>query len=173
MRSKSVLAMSVAVAMTTIALVGSPLEPAFWVVAGPLGVWAGNGYTGDVQRVDETTNTAGRVVHVGPDLAQMIELDGSLWVASGEGDRLRQITDSAVSRTVELGGRTFALASDGAALWLGTDSDRALRVDPRDGAVTSVALAPGTDAVVLAADPRTGSVWVASSSPTPRLIRVR
>jgi hypothetical protein len=158
-----------------IATIHLPVEgiyPPLWVTAGPGGVWVGNGYDGNVQRIDETTNTAGPIINVAPDMAQLVELNGSLWVGRGLGRQLVQVVGSEVSRRIDLPERTLDLVSDGKALWLGTEGAHVLRVDVNTGAITKVALPAGTSSTVLAADPATGAVWVASMQPTPRLLRV-
>ena len=143
------------------------------VVAGPLGVFAGNGYDGTVQRIDATTNTAGPAFDVGPSFAGMVELGNSLWIERNTGSQLVEVVNgTTLGRTIELGERAFSLATDGRSLWLGTDAAHVLRVDPVTGSVVRVALPAGTRATTVAADPVSGAVWATSMVPSPRVLRV-
>jgi hypothetical protein len=159
--------------VATIKLHGNSLYPPIWVTAGPVGVFVGNGYTGTIQRIDETTNTAGPEIHVAPDSAEMVELHGSLWVERSDGTQLIEVVNGVNPRPpIDLGERAQDLTSDGTSLWLGTGSGHVLRVDPQSRSVSRVALPRGTQDSTAAADPTTGAVWAASDQPTPRLIRV-
>ena len=159
--------------VTTIDLHSNKLYAAGWVVAGPVGVFVGNGYSGNIQRIDPATNTAGPEIHIAPDLAEMVELDGSLWVERSDGTQLIEVRGgTTVARTIDLPERGVDVASDGKVLWVGTTAAHVMRVDPASGAVTGVAMPAGTRAMAVAADPATGAVWATSTTPTPRLLRV-
>ncbi len=159
--------------VTTIDLHSNKLYAAGWVVAGPVGVFVGNGYRGTIQRIDPTTNTAGPEIHVASDLAEMVELDGSLWVERSDGSQLIDVLGgTTVKRTIDLPERASDLATDGKVLWLGTESAHVMRVDPETGAVSGVAMPAGTRTDAVASDPATGAVWATSMTPTPRLLRV-
>lgn len=143
------------------------------VAAGPLGVFVGNGYSGTIQRIDPATNTAGREIHIAADLAEMVELDGSLWVERSDGTQLIEVRDgSTVVRTIDLPERGYDLATDGKDLWIGTISAEVMRVDPATSAVSGVPMPTGTRTNTVAADPVTGAVWATSMTPTPRLLRI-
>jgi hypothetical protein len=144
-----------------------------FVVAGSLGVFVGNGYDGVIQRIDESTNTAGPEIDVARMSGDMVELNGSLWVVGNDASEVIQLAGgSKPMPPIAVGERTFGLATDGRALWLGTEGAHALRVDPTNGAVTRVALPAGIRATRVAADPLTGEVWATSMTPTPRLLRI-
>ena len=158
--------------ITTIDLHSNPIYVPLGVVAGAAGVFVGNGYNGTIQRIDPTTNTAGPEIHVADDLADMVELNDSLWVGRSDGSQVIEVRNGAVARTIDLPERGYSLASDGTDLWLGTATSHVMRVDPRSGSVSLVELPAGTRALTVAADPSTGAVWATSTTPTPRLLRV-
>jgi hypothetical protein len=155
----------------TIGGIAPSLNP-LGVVTGSDGVWVGNSSNGNVQRVDKTTNTAGPIINVGPDLADMIELNSSLWVGRGSVNQVVQVIGTKPSRTIDLGERTYGMATDGKALWFGTNAAHVLRVDADTGAITQVSLPTGTRAPIIASDSSAGAVWIASTFPTPRLLHI-
>jgi hypothetical protein len=146
---------------------------AHFITAGPLGIFLANNYDGSVLRVDPDTNTVKVIANAGSSALQPVELDGALWVNTGSGLARINPTTGATTLRIDLGRRIQALASDGRSLWAGTDGPRVVRVDPRTGRTTVARLPAGVKFVsVVAADPATGAVWVASDSPTPRLLRI-
>ncbi len=159
--------------VATIDLHSNKLYAAGWVVAGPVGVFVGNGYSGNIQRIDPATNTAGPEIHIARDLAEMVELNGSLWVERSDGTQLIEVRGgTTVARTIDLPVRGFDVASDGKVLWVGTESAEVMRVDPATGGLWGVPMPKGTRTNTVAADPATGAVWATSMTPTPRLLRV-
>jgi phage baseplate assembly protein gpV len=157
--------------MLTIANIAPSINP-LGVVTGSDGVWVGNGSNGNVQRVDQTTNTAGPIINVGPDLADMIALNHSLWVERASVNQVVQVIGTKPTRTIDLGERTYGMATDGKALWFGTNAAHVLRVDADTGAITRVSLPTGTRAAIIASGASTGAVWIASTFPTPRLVHI-
>ena len=155
----------------TIPLVSAGPYTSLLVTTGPNGVWTGNFYTGDVQKIDTTHNTAGPVHHIANDTSTMVELADSLWVERYPNLLFQVGADGTVTRTFDLGETAQEMTTDGRALWIATNGSRVLRVDVSTGAITKVELPAGTGiAPTLAADPATGAVWVAAGSPTPRLV---
>jgi len=157
----------------TIPLVSAGPYTSLLVTTGPNGVWTGNFYTGDVQKIDTTHNTAGPVHHIANDTSTMVELGTSLWVERYPDQVIEVALDGRARRTIHLGESVQGMATDGRALWLATNGSHVLRVDAGSGAITRFALPARTAlAPTLAADPVRGTVWVAALEPTAHLVSV-
>ena len=157
----------------TIPLVGAGPYTSLLVTSGPIGVWTGNFYTGDVQQIDTSHNTAGPVHHLATDTSTMVELGSSLWVEKYPDQLIEVGPDGRARRTLHMGEPVQGMATDGRALWLATNGSHVLQVDPASGAITRLELPARTAlAPTLTADPVRGTIWVAALEPTPRLVSV-
>ncbi len=160
----------------TIPLVAAGPYTSLGVVAGPLGVWTVNSYTGQLQHIDTTRNRAGKALQIttrGESIEWIAEINRSLWVEEYP-DRLVQLdVNGRKLRTLMLGSRTFDPKTDGRYIWLGTERSHVFRVDSTTGAISTVDLPAGlTGAVNLSVDTKTGDVWASTINPAPRLVLI-
>ena len=160
--------------VATIPLPGGPYPPST-VTAGPLGVFLGSPYDGDILRVDEQTDTVHLLTRVGTRVNQMVELGTALWVSTGDALVEVSVSTGKTSRTIELGAPILGLASDGHSLWVTTDRPKpgSVRVDPSSGEMFPVTLPAGVAGLfAVASDPSTGETWATASSPRSSLARL-
>ena len=160
--------------IATIPLPGGLYAP-LGVTSGPLGVFLGSSYDGSILRVDEQTNTASLVTHIGTQVDQMVELGNSLWVSTATALVEMPVSTGVPNRTVELGAPILGLATDGHSLWVTTDKPKpgADRIDPVSGRITPAALPSGASGyLAVASDPSTGVSWATASSPSASLVRL-
>jgi hypothetical protein len=164
---------STARVVATINLARYGAYPPTWVSTGPLGVFVSNDANGTIRRIDATTNKAGPEIPIADTTVQFLEANGSLWVESGDGLGLIEITRGTTPQPpIRFVQYAYGLAFDGHDFWFGTTGEHVLRADPVTRAVSYVSTPAGTRANVVAADPQTGEVWAASASPTPKLFRI-
>jgi hypothetical protein len=164
--------------ITTIPLVAAGPYTSLSVVAGPLGIWTANGYTGQLQHIDTTHNTAGPALQITTgheSIEWLAETQHSLWVEEYP-NRLTELDiNGRKLRTLTLGTgeRTFDPKTDGRYIWLGTERSHVFRVDATTGAVATIDLPAGfTGATNLSIDATTGDVWASTVNPAPRLVLI-
>jgi hypothetical protein len=165
-------------AIATIPLVSAGPYTSLFVVAGPLGTWTANGYTGQVQHIDTTQNTAGPPIQIttGNQAIEWIgETDHSLWVQEYPNQLVEFDVNGRKLRTLMIGTgeRTFAPTSDGRYIWLGTEHSYVFRVDTTTGAIRTINLPTGfSGATNLSIDPTTGDIWASTLKPAPRFVLI-
>jgi streptogramin lyase len=164
--------------ITTIPLVAAGPYTSLSVVAGPLGIWTANGYTGQLQHIDTTHSTAGPALQITTgheSIEWLAETQHSLWVEEYP-NRLTELDiNGRKLRTLTLGTgeRTFDPKTDGRYIWLGTERSHVFRVDATTGAVATIDLPAGfTGATNLSIDATTGDVWASTVNPAPRLVLI-
>jgi hypothetical protein len=164
--------------ITTIPLVAVGPYTSLSVVAGPLGIWTANGYTGQLQHIDTTHNTAGPALQITTgheSIEWLAETQHSLWVEEYP-NRLTELDSNGRKlRTLTLGtsDRTFDPKTDGRYIWLGTERSHVFRVDATTGAVATIDLPAGfSGATNLSIDATTGDVWASTVNPAPRLVLI-
>jgi hypothetical protein len=164
--------------ITTIPLVAAGPYTSLGVVAGPLGIWTVNSYTGQLQHIDTTHNTAGPPLQVttgNESIEWLAEIDRSLWVEEYPNRLVQLDINGRKLRTLTLGAgeRTFDPRTDGRYIWLGTERAHVFRVDATTGAVTTIDLPAGySGSVNLSIDATTGDVWASTLNPAPRLVLI-
>ncbi len=164
--------------IATIPLVAAGPYTSLGVVAGPLGIWTVNSYTGQLQHIDTTHNTAGPPLQIttGKESIEWIaEVDHSFWVEEYPNRLVQLDINGRKLRTLTLGAgeRTFDLKADDRYLWLGTERAHVFRVDATTGAVTTVDLTAGfSGSINLSIDATTGDVWANTLNPAPRIVLI-
>jgi hypothetical protein len=164
--------------ITTIPLVAAGPYASLFVFSGPSGIWTVNGYTGQLQHIDTTHNTAGPALQIttGQDSIEWLgETEHSTWAEVYPNRLVELDADGGKLRTLTIGTgeRIFDPRTDGRYIWLGTDRSRVFRVDATTGTVASIDLPAGySGATNLSIDPTTGDVWASTVTPAPRLVLV-
>jgi len=164
--------------VATIPLVAAGPYTSLGVVAGPLGIWTVNSYTGQIQHIDNVHNTAGPPLQITTgkeSIEWLAEIDRSLWVEEYPNRLVQLDVDGRKLRALTLGAgeRTFDPKAYGRYIWLGTEHAHVFRVDAMTGEVTTVDLPAGfTGSVNLAIDATTGAVWANTINPAPRLVLI-
>jgi hypothetical protein len=164
--------------ITTIPLVAAGPYASLSVVTGPLGIWTANGYTGQLQHIDTTHNTAGPALQIATShesIEWLAETEHSLWIEEYPNRLIELDINGRKLRTLTLGTgeRTFDPKTDGRYIWLGTERSHVLRVDTTTGAVATIDLPAGySGATNLSIDATTGNVWASTVTPAPRLVLI-
>jgi hypothetical protein len=164
--------------ITTIPLVAAGPYTSLGVVAGPLGIWTVNSYTGQIQHIDTTHNTASRPLQIttgNESIEWLAETDHSLWVEEYPNRLIQLDINGRKLRTLTLGAeeRTFDPKADSRYIWLGTERAHVFRVDATTGEVTTIDLPAGySGSVNLSIDATTGDVWASTLNPAPRLVLI-
>ncbi len=126
--------------IATIPLAAAGPYTSLGVATGPLGIWTVNSYTGQVQHIDTTNNTAGPALQIttgDASLEWLAETEHSLWVEEYPNRLVELDTNGRKLRTLTLGTgeRTFDPKTDGRYIWLGTEHSHLFRVDTTTGVV--------------------------------------
>jgi streptogramin lyase len=164
--------------ITTIPLVAAGPYTSLGVVTGPLGIWTVNSYTGQLQHIDTTHNTAGPALQIttgNESIEWLAEIDHSLWVEEYPNRLVELDVNGRKLRTLTLGTgeRTFDPKTDGRYIWLGTEHSHVFRVDATTGTVATIDLPAGfSGSTNLSIDAATGDVWVSTLNPAPRLVLI-
>jgi streptogramin lyase len=164
--------------IATIPLVAAGPYTSLGVVAGPLGIWTANSYTGQLQHIDTMHNTAGPALQIAKgneSIEWLAEVNRALWVEEYPNRLVQLDTNGRKLRTLTLGAgeRTFDPKADGRYIWLGTEGSYVFRVDATTGEVTTIDLPAGfSGSVNLSIDATTGDVWASTLNPAPRLVLI-
>jgi streptogramin lyase len=164
--------------IATIPLVAAGPYTSLGVVAGPLGIWTVNSYTGQLQHIDTMHNTAGPALQItkgNESIEWLAEVNHALWVEEYPNRLVQLDINGRKLRTLTLGAgeRTFDPKADGRYIWLGTEHSYVFRVDATTGEVTTIDLPAGfSGSVNLSIDATTGDVWASTLNPAPRLVLI-